>query len=425
MIICDIAQFYSPLGGGVKRYLSDKRHRLAALPGGRHVLIIPSHRHSVTTESGHTVYEIGSARLPGSKSYRMLLDQRRILEAVQREQPDLIEVGDPYRTAWIGLAAGRRLGVPVVAFYHSDFPRALDRTIARFSGRLAARALSAPIRHYIRHLYNRMDATIVASARLAATLRAAGLQRVVHIPLGTDPATFHPRNSRGRIRAEFNLRPETKLLLFVGRLAREKGIKQLLGALDRLDPAGPPCHLALIGDGELAGWVQTETTRRSNLTWLPYCESADRLADLYSATDLFVHAGRWETFGIVSLEAQACGTPVLAVRGGGLEEGLSAERVPLLADDNSPEALARAIAAAVRCPEIMPAERAARHRALAGRFSIDRTFEQIFALYAELIAKSNPRSAGLQPAPTVLGAERPRSAPTRTGVGPAPSSGAG
>jgi alpha-1,6-mannosyltransferase len=424
MTICDIAQFHSPLGGGVKRYLSDKRRRLEALPNGRHVLVIPSRRHHVTIGPAAAVYEIKSLRLPGSKSYRMLLDRRRILEAVQREQPDLIEVGDPYRTAWIGLTAGRRLAVPVVAFYHSDFPRALDRTIARFSGRLAARALSSPIRRYVRRLYNQMDATIVASTRLADTLQAAGFQRVIHIPLGTDPTTFYPRNSRARVRAEFNLRPETRLLLFVGRLAREKGIKQLVGALDRLDSAAPPCHLALVGDGELADWVHAETIHRSNLTWLPYCDSVERLADLYSAADLFVHAGRWETFGIVSLEAQACGTPVLAVRGGGLEESLSIEQTPLLADDNTSESLARAIAAASNRRDIMPAERAARHRALAERFSIDRTFERIFALYSELIAEAKTRRAVLPPAlergtgPTPVrdDAERGRSA-SKTGAG--------
>ncbi|HLP01636.1 MAG TPA: glycosyltransferase [Opitutaceae bacterium] len=385
MTICDIAQFHSPLGGGVKRYLHDKRIRLEARPGCRHVLIIPSYRNHVTAGPGHAVYEIESRRLPGSKSYRMLLDKRRIMEAVRREKPDLIEIGDPYRTAWIGLEAGQQLGIPVVAFYHSDFPRALDRTIVRFSGKLIARGLSSPIRRYIRRLYNRMDATIVASEHLVNTLRRGGIQRIEHIPLGTDTSLFRPRDSRERVRAEFGVPRDARLLLFVGRLAREKGIKNLIGALDRLSPDAPRVHLALVGDGELDGWVHLEANHRPNLTWLPYCESAERLADLYSAADLFVHAGRWETFGIVSLEAQSCGTPVLAVRGGGLEESLSCEKSPLLAEDGTAGSLAAAIEAALARPVLTPATRAARHHALAERFSIERTFEQIFTLYQRLI----------------------------------------
>ena len=403
MTICDIAQFHSPLGGGVKRYLADKRIRLEASPGCRHVLIIPSYRNHVTAGPGHAVYEIKSMRLPGSKSYRMLLNKRRILEAVRREKPDLIEVGDPYRTAWIGLEAGRQLGIPVVAFYHSDFPRALDRTIVRFSGALIARALSAPIRRYIRRLYNRMDSTIVASRHLTDTLRRARIERIAHIPLGTDTTLFHPRESRERVRAEFGVPQEAKLVLFVGRLAREKGIKSLIGALDHLSPE-TPVHLALVGDGELDNWVHLEANRRPNLTWLPYCESAERLADFYSAADLFVHAGRWETFGIVSLEAQACGTPVLAVRGGGLEESLSCEIEPLLAEAATPEALAAAIDSALRRAPGSLAERVARHQSLATRFSIDRTFEQIFALYRRLIDENRRKRAAVpQPAPSAVG----------------------
>ncbi len=398
MTICDIAQFHSPLGGGVKRYLHDKRLRLEARPGCRHVLIIPSHRNHVSAGLSHAVYEIKSMRLPGSKSYRMLLDKRRILEVVRREKPDLIEVGDPYRTAWIGLEAGLRLGVPVVAFYHSDFPRALDRTLVRYSSPLIARALSAPIRRYIRDLYNRMDATVVASQHLVETLRRAGIRRLEHIPLGTDTALFRPRSSRDRVRAEFNVPSESRLLLFVGRLAREKGIKNLLGALDRLPPERR-VHLALVGDGELDEWVRAEVTRRSNLTWLPYCDSPSRLADLYSAADLFVHAGRWETFGIVSLEAQACGTPVLAVRGGGLEESLSCEEAPLLAAAGTPGALAAAIDGALRRPAPTPAERFARHHAIAARFSIDRTFNRIFELYQLLIDRYRRGHASHHPAP--------------------------
>ena len=247
-------------------------------------------------------------------------------------------------------------------------------------------------------------ASIVASSHLVDTLRRGGIKRIEHIPLGTDTQLFRPRDSRDRVRAEFGVPAGARLLLFVGRLAREKGIKNLIGALDRISPDSPPVHLALVGDGELDDWVHFEANRRPNLTWLPYCESAERLADLYSAADLFVHAGRWETFGIVSLEAQACGTPVLAVRGGGLEESLSCEIEPLLAEAATPEALAAAIDSALRRAPGSLAERVARHQSLATRFSIDRTFEQIFALYRRLIDENRRKRAAVpQPAPSAVG----------------------
>lgn len=400
--VCDIAQFHSPLGGGVKRYLHDKRRHLTALPGGRHVLIVPSHRDAVTaTPEGHVTYEIESPLLPGSKSYRALIARQRILEAVARERPDVVEVGDPYRTAWVGLEAARRIGVPAVAFYHSDFPRAIGRTVARFAGAWAERALSAPIQRYLVRLYNRMDATVVATRRFAGILGECGVRGIVHVPLGTDTATFRPRHARERVRREFGLGPDdhARLLLFVGRLAREKNVRQLVHALDLLDGNGPPCRLVLVGDGELDSWVREECARRpGQLTWLPYCESADRLADLYSAADWFVHAGRQETFSIVSLEAQACGTPVLAVRGGGLEESLSTEPEPLFAADGTAAALAAALEIARHRP-FDPAERLARARRLAAAFGIEQTFRRLFALYAHLAGGGTAESFALPPTP--------------------------
>lgn len=385
MKICDIAQFYSPLSGGVKRYISDKQRFLAERPGSHHVLIVPSHRDAVTRTAFSTLHEIKSPRLIGSRSYRMLVSRKKILEAVLAEKPDLIEVGDPYRTAWLGLHAGRKLGIPVVAFYHSDFPRAISRTVNRFVGPWVDRIASGPIQSYLRRLYNRMSATVVASKRLCDVLEACGMKRIVHINLGTDVDTFRQRNSRDRIRAELGIEEDARLLLFVGRIAREKNIRNLVESLDHQPADCPPHHLLLVGDGELHEFIHEQACQRSNLTWLPYCESAHRLADLYSAADLFVHAGKYETFGIVALEAQACGTPVMVVREGGVEDTVVGENPPIVAADGSAPAIAAAIRQFLLRGDSAE-KRAARRERIVKHLSIAATFHLLFSLYEHLIA---------------------------------------
>lgn len=386
MKICDIAQFYSPLSGGVKRYLSDKQHFLAQVPGAHHVLIIPSYRDFVTRSDHSTLHEIKSPRLIGSRSYRLLISRRRIQQAVMEEKPDLIEVGDPYRTAWLGLEAGRKLNIPVVAYYHSDFPRAIGRTVRRFAGGWIERIISRPTSRYVVRLYNHMAATVVSSRRLCVILESAGIERIVHTPLGTDVTTFYPRHSRDRIRAELGLDENTRMALFVGRMAREKNIRHLIGAMDHLANRRPPVHLVLVGDGELDDFVREESARRPNVTWLPYCESARRLADIYSAADLFVHPGKYETFGIVALEAQACGTPVLAVREGGVEDAVVDPPPIPLARDGSAEAIGRAMALFFLRPQTI-AQRFARRQRIEQSFSIDATFQRMLALYRHLVAR--------------------------------------
>jgi len=395
--ICDIAQFYSPLSGGVKRYLMDKQRSLAARPGAHHVLVVPSHRDAVTRTAASTLHEIRSPRLPGSHSYRLLIARRRILDIARAEQPDLIEVGDPYRTAWIGLEAGREIGVPVVAFYHSDFPRAIGRTIRRFAGDTIQRWISGPVQRYVARLYNRMDATVVSTRRLELILGACGIERLVQVPLGTDLRTFRPRGSRERVRAELGLPGEARLLLFVGRLAREKNIRHLVAALDHIGPDAAAHRLVLVGDGELRPFVEREAGRRANLLWLPYCESGQKLAELYSAADLFVHPGRYETFGLVAIEAQACGTPVLVVREGGVEEAIEGEASPIIARDGSPFALGRAIAQFLHVGDTQQA-RAARRQRIQRHHCGERTFDRMLALYEHLIAR-RPVSAFAPPPP--------------------------
>ena len=169
------------------------------------------------------------------------------------------------------------------------------------------------------------------------------------------------------------------------RIAREKGIRQLVDTLDHLPDRLKTCHLLLVGDGELGEWVRQQADRRLNLTWLPYSESSFRLAEMYSAADLFIHPGKWETFGIISLEAQACGCRVFGIAGGGLEESLHGERPLILAREATGPAIAEAIVRALDLGET-DLERTQRSARMVEQFSIETTFVQLTALYRHLIA---------------------------------------
>ena len=109
------------------------------------------------------------------------------------------------------------------------------------------------------------------------------------------------------------------------------------------------------------------------------------MADFYSAADLFVHAGDCETFGLVSLEAQACGTRVLAVRGGCLDEGLQYEEPLIMAKDTSGKALAEAVDAIWKLKETRT-NRELRRQKIEQLFSCDVTFSKLTHLYTTLAA---------------------------------------
>jgi alpha-1,6-mannosyltransferase len=195
-------------------------------------------------------------------------------------------------------------------------------------------------------------------------------------------------------------------LLFVGRIAREKNIRQLIGMLDHLPDRLKSAHLLLIGDGELGDWVRDQASARPNLTWLPYSESSLHLAEMYSAADLFIHPGKWETFGIVSLEAQACGCRVIGIAGGGLEESLAGESPLILARDATSAAIAEAIARALDLGET-DSERLERSRRMVENFNIETTFVRMTALYRHLIAGRSAESFELPTHKTLHGVHNP------------------
>jgi alpha-1,6-mannosyltransferase len=350
----------------------------------QHMAIVPSHRTVRRREYDSTVYEVRSPHLPFSLDYRLLIGKERILAIIEAERPDVIEVDGAYLSAWIGLAAGARFGIPVVGFYHSDFPRKLSDKARNRLPDAVCDPLAASIDGYLRWLYNRMAATVVALPKYETILGRIGIRNVVRIPLGVETDIFYPRDSRTSILDRFNLPTETVLLCYAGRLAEMKHIDSLLAMMARLSEDHPDYHLIIAGDGELRDEVSAAADASPHITWLPYIRERDELARFYSAADLFVHAGAMETFGLVSVEAQACGTRVLGVRGGGLEKTLEGEEPLIMAEDASAEALAEAVER-VRGLDEGEAERVERSRRVRERFSWERTFRGMVGLYGSVM----------------------------------------
>ncbi len=345
MKICDLTQFYSPVSGGVKRYVEQKVAYLRRYsPGDEHVLIIPGERTRRSGDERARVYEIESPLVSRTSRYRALIGLGQVEEIFHLEKPDIIESGDPYQVAWKAVASGRALGIPAVGFYHSHFPEAYLRSVAKYFGRIAVEIAEDVAERYVRTLYNRFERTLVPSPALADLLRGWGVDNVVTTDLGVDVETFQPGGPRA-VRRELDVPDDRVLLLYVGRLAPEKNVRTLFGAFEELMQSGPGrFHLLVVGDGSGRREVERLRDRTGAVHWMPYCGDAAELARIYRAADLFVHPGILETFGLVTLEAQACGTPVVGIGGSYMDRIVFNDRVHW-AKENTPSALAGAIRA--------------------------------------------------------------------------------
>ena len=397
MKICDLTQFYSPRSGGVRRYVSEKvRYIREESAGDEHVLIIPGERNEVIEGERSRVYSIKSPLISRTSRYRVLLRLEAVERVLEREQPDLIESGDPYQAAWKAIHSGAALRIPVIGFYHSHFPEAYVRTARKFCGETVTEFFMDFSRRYIRALYRRFERTLVPSPALGEVLRSWGVDNIAFTDLGVDTEVFHPRRAPGEdARAELGIPRERTLLLYVGRLAQEKNTQTLFAAARLLARRFPGrFHFLIVGDGLQRRELDALRSELADspapppITHLSYCAEAPRLAVLYRAADLFVHPGVQETFGLVTLESQACGTPVIGIRGSYMDRIIHSDQA-LWAPENSPEALAAAIEEASREDLKTSGDRVS--RLVAAQYSWKKVFSGLFDVYREVIHNYSQR----------------------------------
>ncbi len=318
--IADITMFYAPASGGVRTYLDAKHHRLDAVQGVRHSLLIPgaSARH----EGG--VYHVPALPLPFGKGYRFPVRLAPWCNTLRTLKPDLIEVGDPYLTAWAALEARRQLDVPVIGFYHSDLPLLVSNRMGNW--------FTPNVEAYVSKLYGNFDRVLAPSKVMADKLRRLGVRDVHVQPLGVDLETFNPARRDPQVRAELGIADTCRLLIYAGRGSREKNLPVLLECMRQL---GRGYHLLLVGSNMPANVPD-------NVSVIGQFCPPDQVARLMASADLLVHAGDQETFGLVILEAMASGTPVVAVRAGAFGEIVN-DQCGRLCQPNDARAMALAV----------------------------------------------------------------------------------
>jgi alpha-1,6-mannosyltransferase len=365
MHLVDTTLFFSPTSGGVKRYLTAKHAWLGAHSAWTHSILVPGpqermERGGICTVAGHPV--------PGTFNYRLPLNPRRWIELLDALEPDLIETGDAFHPAWCASRVAQRRGVPLAAFYHSNLPQIIGRRIGSTSERAVGR--------YVRWLYERFDVVFAPSRLMCGYLNSLGVRHTAHQPLGVDAEVFHPQRRVLNLRQQLGLPSNTRLLAYAGRFAGEKNVPVLLQAFAQL---GRPYHLLLIGG-------EREARPNSNVTLLPYRRDSVELAQWLASADALVHAGTKETFGLVILEAMACGRPIVAARAGAIPEIVD-QSIGMLAEPANAGSMAEAIAGLYE-RDIEAVGAAARERVMQ-RFTWAQSFQAQMNAYMNLAGARN------------------------------------
>jgi D-inositol-3-phosphate glycosyltransferase len=297
-------------------------------------------------------------------------------------------------SGWVGHRAKQIWGVPLVASFHT-LGEVKNAALAEEDHREPAVRLAGE-RGVISGADRILAPTPIEADHLVS-LYGADRSRIRVVPPGVDTALFAPR-PKEEARARLHL-ANARLLLFVGRLQPFKGPQIAIRALAEMVARAPQATgdvvLAVVGGSTGRGDEPDQATTLMELAadigvadrvvFFPPQPHA-RLADFYSAAEVVLVPSRSESFGLAALEAQACGTPVVAAASGGLRYVVVDGETGFLVAGHEPTAYADRILKILSDPALAArlSAGAVRH---AGRFSWDATTADIRDVYRELLAR--------------------------------------
>ena len=226
----------------------------------------------------------------------------KLLRRWQRNRPDVLYIATEGPLGLSALRAARRLGIPVVSGFHTNFQQYSDH----YGFGLLTRLLTG----YLRWFHNRSRLTLVPSPSQRLELQRRGFERLELLARGVDGQLFHPARRSAALRAEWGLGEDEIAVLHVGRLAAEKNLQLLTRAFRQLQRDLPQqrLRLVLVGDGPLRTQLQAELPE----ALVCGVQRGEALAAHYASGDLFLFPSLSETFGNVVLEALASGLAVVA-----------------------------------------------------------------------------------------------------------------
>ena len=306
----------------------------------------------------------------------------RLARRVRALDLDVFHAHHPFLLGPAARRVARRARRPLIFTYHTRYEKYAHYVpLTRPLVEAAALGLS-------RRFAARADAVLAPSGLVRDQLRARGVGvPVAVVPTGVDLARFRP-GDRTAARRELGVGADDPLLLYVGRLDREKSVDRVLFAFERIAGTLPGARLWLVGQGKESQALQRQAAASPAAERIYFAGVREhaRLAVWYQAADLFLFASETETQGLVLAEAAACGLPAVAVLAPGSDEVVRDGDSGILTKGD-PAALAEAAIGL-----LLDAERRAgmrlRARAIAeAEFDVERQITRTLDVYAEALQR--------------------------------------
>lgn len=311
MKILITTDWYEPVINGVvtsvltlKKELTRKGHEVR-------VITLSERGHSYKEEDVYYMRSVDISRIyPGARA--VCFPGSRLYEELIAWQPDIIHSQCEFSSFLVARKIAAQLGIPIVHTYHTVYE---DYTHYFSAGRPWGKQAAA---WFSRFILEKTDFVIAPTQKVKGILNSYGVDRpVAVIPTGIRLERFLPvsweavERDRREIREKYGIEEGKKVLLVLGRLAKEKNIEEIITYFGRMNRED--MELLIVGDGPCRKELEQLSDEQKNSVRIHFTgmASPDETAAYYRAADLFVSASQSETQGITYLEALASGLPVL------------------------------------------------------------------------------------------------------------------
>jgi len=311
----------------------------------------------------------------------------RLRRAFLDLRPDIVHTQTPFFLGVVGLRWARAAGIPVVSTNHTLYAKYAH--YLPFVPRAVTRAVLVRLMQWY---YGRCDAIVVPSRSADQVLRQYGIKTRIEV-IRTGVAVGRT-GDREATRHRFAIPDESFVLLYVGRIAREKNVGLLLRAFRAVHERHPEARLMIVGSGpyEQASRRLSETLQIGDDVLFTGMLSREEISEVYGGADAFVFPSVTETQGLVVCEALTAGLPCVAVRAAGIPEVIE-DGVDGFLTENSADGFAESISRLISDPDLRNrlSEGALRN---SEKFSTRIMAERFEAFYQSVIEQVAPAASG-------------------------------
>ncbi len=329
---------YFPINFGTEIAIDTFRKKLEELGGEVFVFApkFPGHK-----DISPKIFRFPSVKVQKSPEARLLFFGPGAVSKIASLKLDVCHSHTPFTAGWLAKAVSRRLAVPAVNQYHILYPEYAKTWLCK-NNRIAARAVTS----YTRFFLNKHSAVIAPSPKIKKLLENYGVRRPIHVlPTGLDLRQFKSAKKDPLWAEKRGIKPEDKVLIYVGRQTPEKNILFMIEVFGLVATEEPRAKLMLVGEGPLKPEIEKMAEKGNFGDRLIFTGRIPREETIqaYLASKIFLFASKIDTQGLVIMEAASLGLPIVALKDEAYAGMLENEQNGYTVFEEKPEAFARAI----------------------------------------------------------------------------------